>query len=244
MLMAIKTRCAHLAAVWTACVRASTARVRFNTTLAGFTIAELLLVIVVIAVLATISTVAYNGVTQRADNAKRIAAARQVQTLFKTYYAFFAKNPATADGSYVSGGMCLTTDRQCTDYAGQDMSSRDNSTLITELRRVGTPPTGTPGSAGNSIVTYRGLYLDYNNYRTFNGQLAPYLMMYWLKGEKQKCELSNIVMSDPANPDIAPSEANGWVGRNAFLTSTKGYSYSVDDFPTEDAGLTECYISL
>jgi prepilin-type N-terminal cleavage/methylation domain-containing protein len=216
---------------------------RSYTALAGFTVVELLLVIVVIGILATITTVAYNGVTQRADNAKRIAAARQVQTLFKTYYAFFAKNPATVDGNYTSGGVCMTVDHICTDYAGQDMSGVDNTTLMAELRKVGTPPQNTPGSAGNSFATYRGLYLDFNNYRTYNGQLAPYLMMYWLKGEKQKCELSNVVMSDPANPDIIPGPGNGWVGRNAFLTSTKGYTFSVEDYP-EDAGLTECYISL
>lgn len=123
------------------------------------------------------------------------------------------------------------------------MSGVDNTTLIAELRKVGTPPQTTPGSAGNSFATYRGLYLDFNNYRTYNGRLAPYLMMYWLKGEKQKCELSNVVMPDAANPDIIPGPSNGWVGRNAWLTSTNGYTFSVEDY-AEDAGLTECYISL
>lgn len=156
MLMAIKTRYGYIVAAVAACVRACTARMRSYTALAGFTVVELLLVIVVIGILATITTVAYNGVTQRADNAKRIAAARQVQTLFKTYYAFFAKNPATVDGNYTSGGVCMTVDHICTDYAGQDMSGVDNTTLMAELRKVGTPPQNTPGSAGNSFATYRG----------------------------------------------------------------------------------------
>lgn len=244
MLMAINTKVAYLIVLCRLCVRAGIARMRFATAVAGFTIVELVLVVVVIGVLATISTVAYNGATQRAENEKRIAAARQVQTLFKTYLSFYEKNPATADGNYTSGGVCMTVDKQCTNYAGQDMSGVDNSILMTELRKVGTPPQGTPGSAGNSVATYKGLYLDFNNYRTYNGRLAPYLMMYWLKGERQKCGLSNVVMSDPANPDIIPGPGNGWVGRNAYLTSTNGYSYSVDEYPAEDAGLTECYISL
>lgn len=202
----------------------------------GFTIVELLIVIVVIAILAAIVVVGYQGIRQRADNARRIAAAQQIQTLFKIYAATFEKNPATVDGSYTSGGVCLTIDNVCTDYAGTTVAS-SNATLISELRKVGTPPQSANASAGNSAVTYKGIYLDYNNYRTYNGQLAPYLMMYWLNGEKQKCALGNVVMSDPAKPDIPGVQ-------NAFLTSTKGYSYSVDDYPVEDAGITECYVSL
>lgn len=202
----------------------------------GFTIVELLIVVIVIAILAAVVVVGYRGIQQRADNMRRIAAARQVQTLFKVYAAMFEKNPATVDGSYASGGVCLTIDNICTDYAGATVVS-SNATLISELRKVGTPPQSANASAGNSYTTYKGIYLDYNNYRTYNGSLAPYLMMYWLNGEKQKCTLANVVMSDPAKPDIPGVQ-------NAFLTSTKGYSYSVDDYPTEDAGITECYVSL
>lgn len=78
MLMAINTKVAYLIVLCRLCVRAGIARMRFATAVAGFTIVELVLVVVVIGVLATISTVAYNGATQRAENAKRIAAARQV----------------------------------------------------------------------------------------------------------------------------------------------------------------------
>lgn len=203
----------------------------------GFSLVEMLIVIVVIAILAAITMVTYSGITQRAENSRRIAAARQIQELFKSYTSSYGKNPATVDGSYASGGMCLTVDKQCTNYAAQDMQSVDNSVLMTELRKIGSPPQSAPGTAGNAWGTYKGLYLDYNNYRTYNGKAAPYLMMFWLKGDKQQCALPDTVMSDPAHPDIPGVQ-------NAFLTSTKGYSYSSDDYPTEDAGLTECYISL
>ena len=51
----------------------------------GFTIVELLIVIVVIAILASISIVAYNGIQARAENSKTIAAAGAYFKAIKMY---------------------------------------------------------------------------------------------------------------------------------------------------------------
>lgn len=53
----------------------------------GFTIVELLIVIVVIAVLAAISVVAYNGIQDRAENTKTITAATAYVKAIKMYEA-------------------------------------------------------------------------------------------------------------------------------------------------------------
>ena len=53
----------------------------------GFTIVELLVVIVVIGILAAITIVSYNGITNRANNTKGIAAAKAVQDFVNAYYA-------------------------------------------------------------------------------------------------------------------------------------------------------------
>lgn len=53
----------------------------------GFTIVELLVVIVVIGILAAITIVSYNGITDRANNTKGIAAAKAVQDFVNAYYA-------------------------------------------------------------------------------------------------------------------------------------------------------------
>lgn len=61
----------------------------------GFTIVELLIVIVIIAILAAITIVAYNGVQKRAENTKTITAANQTIKLLSMYKSL--------NGSYPSG---------------------------------------------------------------------------------------------------------------------------------------------
>lgn len=51
----------------------------------GFTIVELLIVVVVIAILAAITIVAYNGVQTRARDAKRISDAKQITKLVEIF---------------------------------------------------------------------------------------------------------------------------------------------------------------
>lgn len=52
----------------------------------GFTIIELLIVIAIIGLLATISIVALNGARQKGRDAKRIGDIRQVQTALELYF--------------------------------------------------------------------------------------------------------------------------------------------------------------
>lgn len=65
----------------------------------GFTIVELLIVIVVIAILATISVVAYNGIQTRANNTQTIDAVGQ---FVKAYSLYAADN-----GDYPNAAGCL-----------------------------------------------------------------------------------------------------------------------------------------
>ncbi len=52
----------------------------------GFTIIELLIVIAIIGLLATISMVALNGARQKSRDAKRLADIRQIQTALELYF--------------------------------------------------------------------------------------------------------------------------------------------------------------
>lgn len=71
----------------------------------GFTIVELLIVIVVIGALATITFVTYKGVKEKAYNAKVIAGVRQYTDAIKSYKAInrvYPKTQTEIDGSFIA----------------------------------------------------------------------------------------------------------------------------------------------
>lgn len=100
----------------------------------GFTIVELLIVIVVIAILAALTIVAYNGITQRANNSAAQSAAAQVAKKIATYLVDNNETlpadlstlglPGTAGATYqytannstTPKGYCLTTTVNGTSY--------------------------------------------------------------------------------------------------------------------------------
>jgi prepilin-type N-terminal cleavage/methylation domain-containing protein len=72
----------------------------------GFTIVELLIVIVVIGILAAITIVAYNGVQSRARNVSRTAEATQAAKLLSNYKALNGNYPVIGSGASAS---CIGT---------------------------------------------------------------------------------------------------------------------------------------
>src|SRR5665648_456836 len=72
----------------------------------GFTIVELLIVIVVIGILAAITIVAYNGVQTRARDTERTAEIKSVQTALEIYYIDNGFYPSVGTDNY---GYALTT---------------------------------------------------------------------------------------------------------------------------------------
>lgn len=92
----------------------------------GFTIVELLIVIVVIAILAAISIVAYTGIQARANNSSAATAAENVAKKIEIF------NSVT--GSYPAVGTSITTQ-----LAGQNESSLTGSNITLNA----TTPTGT-----------------------------------------------------------------------------------------------------
>ncbi|MBM3210424.1 prepilin-type N-terminal cleavage/methylation domain-containing protein [Candidatus Saccharibacteria bacterium] len=95
----------------------------------GFTIVELLIVIVVIAILAAITIVAYNGIQNRATNSQVTAGVRTYITAIQQY--------ATLNSSYPSHLGCLGAGypgNQC--WAGTSGNISVNASLDTQISQV------------------------------------------------------------------------------------------------------------
>lgn len=69
----------------------------------GFTIVELLIVIVVIGILAAITVVAYNGIQGRAKDSKRQADISSLQKALEVYHSVNGGYPACTGGTYQLG---------------------------------------------------------------------------------------------------------------------------------------------
>lgn len=86
----------------------------------GFTIVELLIVIVVIGILAAITIVAYNGIQIRARDGQRVSDVATVQKAMELFYADQGRYPAptaggapTWDETWVRQASCLSAGTYC-----------------------------------------------------------------------------------------------------------------------------------
>jgi type II secretory pathway pseudopilin PulG len=142
---------------------------------------ELLIVIVVIGILATISIVAYNGITQKAKNTAIINAASQSLKMIEAYVAQYGEYPGT-------GWFCVTTDMSCVWDSGSIVPV--SSVFNSNMAKIGSLPKSVPvsGSNGNGLV---GVYSS--NYTTQDGVSTPFTLWYWLLGKNQKCGVNGVV---------------------------------------------------
>lgn len=151
----------------------------------GFTIVELLIVIVVIAILAAIFIVAYTGIQNRAYNTKVIAGTTQYQKAFLSYKAVHDSYPVNRGclGANYPNGAC---------WAGLPdgtTNPRDlvNSTLDSNLSEFipSKPEVGVELiSIAPAANQYRGGLVYIPGDVTYGNRLT-----YYLKGNNASCSL-------------------------------------------------------
>ena len=153
-----------------------------HTKLQGFTIVDLLIVIVVIAILATISIAAYTNIQQRAKNTAIINAASQSLKMIEAYVAEYGEYPRVTGGGYMS--ICLTAQSGCIGSTGNPISA--SSSLSIELAKVGSFPQSVPNSGENRY----GIIYEYNSANHVEGESQPLTITYWLEGQNKNCGLA------------------------------------------------------
>lgn len=177
----------------------------------GFTIVELLIVIVVIAILAAITIVAFNGVQQRARNTARLSAAKSVLKQLEIYTRQTGTNwassvfciPTEANYDAGNGGLpdCYASN------APRSESATVNANFAAENIKFSYPNTPVTDASG---ITYYGIHVAYfaNQSQGMNGVLRPYILIFFLEGSNQDCGPDSVtqdgskVATDPLNSII------------------------------------------
>ena len=141
----------------------------------GFTIVELLIVIVVIGILAAITIVAYNGVQGKARNTQVITGVQAYNKALLQYAASY--------GAYPGESGCLGADYpedQC--WKGISGNFTTTATLDTKLSEfIGTKP---------RLATQRMSISIGDNMRAgalYRPQSGEYRIIYYLQGATTKC---------------------------------------------------------
>jgi len=106
----------------------------------GFTVVELIIVVVVIAILASVTLVGYNGLQTRAYNTQVIAGVVQYKDTIESYKAFFKKYPQTTRelASEKIAVVCLGTgypDKYCGKVTG--VQTYEDPAFTQELSKIG-----------------------------------------------------------------------------------------------------------
>lgn len=154
----------------------------------GFTIVELLIVIVVIAILAAITIAAFNGVQERARNTKTISAVKEYMKLYSTYAVDYDVYPG-------SGNYCLGTGYDgdlCWDNRVYTGNTAANTGLLNYVNSLPNPST---------VRVYRN---------TTDGSRAgilfvsPNNLRYQLEGVSTQCGISGATRTFTAGVSAGP----------------------------------------
>ena len=190
--------------------------IKYSSKQQAFTIVELLIVIVVIAILATISIAAYTNIQQRARNTAIINAVSQTIRAIQAYTAQEGTYPMTAS----STNICITTESACARELGEPVAA--NATLTNNISKVASVPRSIPISENGSGITY-----NYNPDRKYNSESQPVLLAYWLYGTNQKCGVNGVMSS--------------WGGFDDTSAVTPSTGYTGGNHPT---GRAMCFVSV
>lgn len=126
----------------------------------GFTIVELLIVIVVIAILAAITIVAFNGIQTKARNTHQISTAKAYLTAFEAYRAANGSYPAGSGPNRVCLGIDVAACTTATTAWYRDATLETNLRTLTPTLPVANPSVPIVSSPKMGYVPASDVTLD------------------------------------------------------------------------------------
>lgn len=178
----------------------------------GFTIVELLVVIVVIAVLAGISVVAYNGIQGRAEKTKTLTAVRSYEQALVAYKSGEGSYPTTATYCLGNGYTDKTGDGNpdCRWNSGTVSTDAAFNTKLGQYIQVSTNITQKPVMSGSSGVI--GMYFMNDSDLSLDGQPQYDWIVYAVSDKK--CGRNVPLLIDPYPTGGFTSKPNDTVSEN------------------------------
>lgn len=124
----------------------------------GFTIVELLIVIVVIAILAAITLVAYNGAQGRARDSQRVADLKTIMKALEVYKINNGAYPTPAPTPNAGGWEVSTTGTTATNFLSALVSTNGVSVVPVDPTNTGNAANLNPGAGVNEYEYFYYLY--------------------------------------------------------------------------------------
>jgi len=161
----------------------------------GFTIVELLIVIVVIGILATITIVAYNGIQQRGRDAQRRSDISTIAKALELYYTDKGYYPSGGGSTSINSGWSTTADASWPNLA---------TALQDYIKTLPRDPISTQTGAGafpwNDPQGYDYSYVATSSYCGISPNTQPpqmYLIVFKYESGAQENKLSGNCSTNP-----------------------------------------------
>lgn len=124
----------------------------------GFTIVELLIVVVVIAVLASITIVAFNGVQSRARDTARLQDMKVIIKALEAYKTVNGSYPAATPTLNASGWEVSSDGNAATNYIAGVNTAALSSKLPVDPVNTANPAAPTPGRTSSNRIYFYARY--------------------------------------------------------------------------------------
>ena len=175
-------------------------------TKSGFTIVELLIVVVIIAILAAITIVAYNGLQDRANRTSQIQAATQIAKRINAAVVSDGLNVGSGGLPYCVPGTAKDTDSDgiadCSGGGTQRVAKATADSLFAAAKITGLQFPDTVIANNNNTKSY-GIQITYGSaVYGVDGVHQPFFLYFTIKGIDQDCGSGYSVGGKAGNDNI------------------------------------------